>query len=178
VGGWLPREVTSCDWPPPEGTGRRCDAAGLCAAGGGHLAGRAAAGVGMAGSCCPCWRGRRARVTSTFDVSPPVSARPAAHARGRHRAGRVAAGVGMATGGYANWREWRAKEPTSCDWPAAGVGETGAGRVGRGGALVCCRRRFYGRQRPFGGSGCRRHRYGRRRLCVLVGAASKRGNQM
>jgi len=41
----------------------------------------------------------------------------------------------------------RARKVTSCDWPVAGGGDTGGGRVGRGEALVCCRRPRYGRWR-------------------------------
>jgi len=37
------------------GEGRWCVAAGACTAGGGHLEGRVAAGVGMAGGGTACW---------------------------------------------------------------------------------------------------------------------------
>jgi len=39
--------------------------------------------------------------------------------------------------------------------------------------MVCRRRRLYGRRRRLGELGCRRLRNGRRRLCVLAGAADK-----
>ena len=54
---------------------------------------------------------------------------------------------------------------------AAGIGKTGGGCFGRGGALACRRRRVNGRRRRLGEAGCRRRRYGRRRLCVLAGVA-------
>ena len=76
--------------PPPEvtrpaagfsgGEGRWCVAACDCAAGGGHLARRVAAGVGMAGCSSARW-GRRGQGRRPFATAPsPVSEKPAARA--------------------------------------------------------------------------------------------------
>jgi len=88
---------------------------------------------------------------------PPVLQRPAADVSGGDGRWRGAAGVAIAGGGSAFWRERRERETCTCYWSAAGVGKTGGGRVGCAGALVCRRRRLHGR----------------RRLCVLGGAAGK-----
>jgi len=115
--------------------------------------------------------GQRSRVRAT--APPPALEGPAADVSGEEGRGCVAAGVDMACGG--TWRRGlRVRKEQSCDWPAAGVGETGGGRVGRGRAQVCCRRCLYGRRWPLGGSGCRRRRYGRRRHCVLGVAGGQR----
>jgi len=115
--------------------------------------------------------GQRRRVRAT--APPPALARPAADVSGEERRGCVAAGVDMACGGTLR-RGLRVRKGQSCDWPAAGIGETGGGRVERGRAQVCCRRCLYGRRWPLGGSGCRRRRYGRRRHCVLGVAGGQR----
>jgi len=88
---------------------------------------------------------------------PPASARPAAGVSGGEGRWCVSAGVCMAGGGSACLGGRRARDACTCLCPAAGVGKTGGGRVGWGGALVCRRRRGYRR----------------RRLCVLGGTAGK-----
>jgi len=95
---------------------------------------------------------RRARATAP----PPALARPAAYVSGGEGRWCVAAVVCMASGGSACWGGRRARETCTCYCSAAGVGKTGGGRVGWGGALVCRRRGLHGR----------------RRLCVLVRACS------
>jgi len=67
---------------------------------------------------------------------------PAVTAGGGHGGWRVSVGVGIAGGGSVCWGGRREREAPTCYFSAAGVGRTGDGRVGRGGALVCCRRRF------------------------------------
>jgi len=55
------------------------------------------------------------------------------------------------------WCGERAREASTCFCSAAGVGETGGACLGR----------------PCGGAGCRRRRYGRRRLCKFWGAGGR-----
>ena len=86
-----------------------CLAVGVCAAGGGHLAGQVAAGIGMAHGGCAYWGGRRARKAFSRFSSTAV--------------------VGKTGGACSGWAS--------------------------------------------GGAGCRWRLYGRRRLCVLWGAAGK-----
>ena len=83
------------------GEGRWCSAASDCAAGGGHLVGRVAAGVGMAGGNSARW-GRRGQTRRPLVPAPlPESTRLAARARSVQVTGRVSAFVRMAGGGCA-----------------------------------------------------------------------------
>jgi len=125
---------------------------------------------------------RRARHTAP----PPALDRPAADvsggegrwcvaagvctAGGGNWARRAATGFSKVGGGNACWRRRRTSETCKCFCCTSGFGKTGTGRVGRGGALVCRRRRVYGRLRRLVEAGCRRRRYGRRPLCVLAWA--------
>jgi len=88
-------------------------------------------------------QGRRARASAP----PPALARPAADVSGGEGRSCVSAGVGMAGGGSACCRGRRERETCASFCPAAGVDKTGGGRVWWGGALVCRRRCWYGRQR-------------------------------
>ena len=78
---------------------------------------------------------------------PPALNRPAADVSGEEGRRCVAAGVCMAGSGSACWGGARAGYACTCFCSAAGAAKTGGGRAGWRGALVCRRRRLYGRWR-------------------------------